>query len=60
MKNKTVNSVKDIKRGESAWVKNGKNSRISSSYTKESSGRCYHNGVIKDNKTGKTSPIYID
>jgi hypothetical protein len=58
MKTKTVNSVKDIKRGESAWVKNG--SSTSSLYTKESSGRCYHNGVIKDNKTGKTSPIYID
>ena len=57
MKFKTVRSVKDIKRGESAWVKNGNTSSL---YTKDSSGRSYHMGVIKNNKTGRTHPIYTD
>lgn len=60
MKYKTVKSVKDIKRGESAWVKNGKNSSASSLYTRDSSGRIYHMSVIKNNKTGRTSPVYTD
>ena len=57
---RTVKSVKDIKKGETAWVKQSKTSGTSSLYTKDSSGRCYHMGVIKNNKTGRTSPVYTD
>lgn len=57
---RTVKSTKDIKKGETAWVKRSKHSVTSSLYTKDSSGRCYHMGVIKDNESGRTSPVYTD
>ena len=59
MKYRTVKSTKNIKRGESAWVKD-RNGRTSSLYTKDDEGRCYHKGVTKNNDTGRTHPIYTD